>query len=68
METKSSERMLKQANDFENISERVRKPDVALQGFLKVTQDGQSDVYDDNGNRLSFKNTQEMIDEISSGA
>ena len=68
METKSSDNMLKKLNNFENICKSAKKKDVALQGFLKVTQDGQTDVYDDDGNRLSFKNKQEMIDEMCSRA
>lgn len=68
METKSSEEILKKINDFENICKSSKRKDVALQGFLKVTQDGQTDVYDDNGNRLSFKNKQEMIDDMCTRA
>lgn len=52
-------------NDFENIC-KTKTESVNLSGFLKVTTDGHSDVYDDNGNRLTYKNKQEYINDLCS--
>lgn len=50
-------------NSFDNIC-NIKKSN-SLTDFLKVTtSNGESDVYDSEGNRLSFKNKKEMYDEI----
>ena len=64
---KMDDKTFEQMNDFENIC-KSKKEGVNLNGFLKVTTDGHSDVYDDDGNRLSYKNKQEYVDELCSRA
>ena len=52
-------------NDFDNICNISLKKTNGLTDFLKVaTSNGDSDVYDGEGNRLSFKNENEMYNEI----
>lgn len=52
-------------NDFDNICNISMKKSNGLTDFLKVTtSDGDSDVYDSEGNRLSFKNENEMYNEM----
>ena len=52
-------------NDFDNICNIYIKKSNSLTDFLKVTtSDGDSDVYDSEGNRLSFKNENEMYNEM----
>lgn len=52
-------------NDFDNICNIHIKKSNGLTDFLKVTtSDGDSDVYDSEGNRLSFKNEKEMYNEM----
>ena len=52
-------------NDFDNICNISLKKSNGLTDFLKVTtSDGDSDVYDSEGNRLSFKNENEMYNEM----
>ena len=52
-------------NSFDNICNIHSKKSNSLTDFLKVTtSNGESDVYDGEGNRLSFKNKKEMYDEI----
>ena len=52
-------------NNFDNICSISIKKSNGLIDFLKVTtSNGDSDVYDSEGNRLSFKNEKEMYDEI----
>ena len=56
---------LEKYNDFNNICNISMKKSNGLTDFLKVTtSNGDSDVYDSEGNRLSFKNKKEMYDEI----
>ena len=52
-------------NNFDNICSISIKKSNGLIDFLKVTtSNGDSDAYDSEGNRLSFKNEKEMYDEI----
>ena len=52
-------------NDFDNICNIHIKKSNCLTDFLKVTtSNGDSDVYDSEGNRLSFKNENEMYNEM----
>lgn len=52
-------------NNFDNICSISIKKSNSLIDFLKVTtSNGDSDVYDGEGNRLSFKNEKEMYDEM----
>ena len=52
-------------NKFDNICSISIKKSNGLIDFLKVTtSNGDSDVYDGEGNRLSFKNEKEMYDEM----
>lgn len=52
-------------NKFDNICSISIKKSNSLIDFLKVTtSNGDSDVYDSEGNRLSFKNEKEMYDEM----
>ena len=52
-------------NSFDNICSISIKKSNGLIDFLKVTtSNGDSDVYDSEGNRLSFKNEKEMYDEM----
>ena len=54
-----------QYNDFNNICNNSIKKSNGLTDFLKVTtSNGDSDVYDGEGNRLSFKNENEMYNEM----
>ena len=56
---------LEKYNDFNNICNISLKKSIGLTDFLKVTtSDGDSDVYDSEGNRLSFKNENEMYNEM----
>ena len=56
---------LEKYNDFNNICNISMKKSNGLTDFLKVTtSNGDSDVYDGEGNRLSFKNEKEMYDEM----
>ena len=56
---------LEKYNDFNNICNISLKKSNGLTDFLKVTtSDGDSDVYDSEGNRLSFKNENEMYNEM----
>ena len=56
---------LEKYNDFNNICNISLKKPNGLTDFLKVTtSNGDSDVYDGEGNRLSFKNEKEMYDEM----
>ena len=51
-------------NNFDNICNISLKKSNGLMDFLKVTtSNGDSDVYDGEGNRLSFKNEKEMYNE-----
>ena len=55
----------KNYNNFDNICSISIKKSNSLIDFLKVTtSNGDSDVYDGEGNRLSFKNEKEMYDEM----
>ena len=57
--------ILEEYNDFDNICNISLKKSNGLTDFLKVTtSNGDSDVYDGKGNRLSFKNEKEMYNEI----
>lgn len=52
-------------NNFDNICNNSPKKSNGLTDFLKVTtSNGNSDVYDGKGNRLSYKNKEEMYNEI----
>ena len=52
-------------NDFDNICSIHIKKSNGLTDFLKViTSNGDSDIYDGEGNRLTFKNENEMYNEI----
>ena len=52
-------------NSFDNICNINIKKSNSLTDFLKVTtSNGESDVYDSEGNRLSFKDKKEVYDEI----
>lgn len=52
-------------NNFDNICNNSLKKSNGLTDFLKVTtSNGDSDVYDGKGNRLSYKNKEEMYNEI----
>ena len=52
-------------NNFDNICSISIKKSNGLIDFLKVTtSNGDSDVYDGEGNRLSFKNENEMYNEM----
>ena len=52
-------------NSFDNICNIHIKKSNSLTDFLKVTtSNGESDVYDGEGNRLSFKNENEMYNEM----
>ena len=56
---------LEKYNDFNNICSISIKKSNGLIDFLKVTtSNGDSDVYDGEGNRLSFKNENEMYNEM----
>ena len=56
---------LEKYNDFNNICNISMKKSNGLMDFLKVTtSNGDSDVYDGEGNRLSFKNENEMYNEM----
>ena len=56
---------LEKHNDFNNICNISLKKSNGLTDFLKVTtSNGDSDVYDGEGNRLSFKNENEMYNEM----
>ena len=55
---------LEKYNDFDNICNISLKKSNGLTDFLKVTtSNGDSDVYDGEGNRLSFKDEKEMYNE-----
>ena len=52
-------------NNFDNICSISIKKSNGLIDFLKVTtSNGDSDVYDGEGNRLSFKNENEIYNEM----
>ena len=52
-------------NNFDNICSISIKKSNGLIDFLKVTtSNGDSNVYDGEGNRLSFKNENEMYNEM----
>ena len=56
---------LEKYNDFNNICNISLKKPNGLTDFLKVTtSNGDSNVYDGEGNRLSFKNENEMYNEM----
>ena len=57
---------LEKYNDFNNICNiSMKKSNGLTDFFLKVTtSNGDSDVYDREGNRLSFKNEKEMYNEM----
>ena len=56
---------LEKYNDFNNICNISLKKSNGLTDFLKVkTSNGDSDVYNGEGNRLSFKNENEMYNEM----
>ena len=56
---------LEKYNDFNNICNISMKKSNGLTDFLKVTtSNGDSNVYDGEGNRLSFKNENEMYNEM----
>ena len=55
---------LEKYNDFNNICNISMKKSNGLTDFLKVTtSNGDSNVYDGEGNRLSFKDEKEMYNE-----
>ena len=55
---------LEKYNDFNNICNISIKKSNGLTDFLKVTtSNGDSNVYDGEGNRLSFKDEKEMYNE-----
>ena len=57
--------VLNKYNDFNNICKNSSKNLNGLTDFLKVmTSNGGSDVYNGEGNRLSFKNENEMYNEM----
>lgn len=61
----TSENAFDKYNDFDNICNNSLKKSNGLTDFLKVTtSNGDSDVYDGKGNRLSFKNEKEMYNEL----
>ena len=61
----SIDNILNEYNDFNNICNNSPKKSNGLTDFLKITiSDGDSDVYDGEGNRLSFKNEKEMYNEM----
>ena len=51
-------------NKIDNIYKNAANNKVNLSGVLKVTSDNHTDVYDDNGNRLTYKNKDEIFDEV----
>lgn len=52
-------------NNFDNICNGCLKKSNSLTDFLKITtSNGESDVYDGEGNILSFKNKKEMYEEL----
>ena len=52
-------------NEFNNICKNSPKNHNGFTDFLKVTtSNGDSDVYDGKWNRLSYKNKEEMYNEI----
>ena len=52
-------------NNFDNICNISLKKSNGLTDFLKVTiSNGDADVYDGKGNRLYYKNKEEMYNEI----
>ena len=56
---------LEKYNDFNNICNISMKKSNGLTDFLKVTtSNSDSNVYDGEGNRLSFKNENEMYNEM----
>lgn len=56
---------LEKYNDFNNICNISMKKSNGLTDCLKViTSNGDSDIYDGEGNRLTFKNENEMYNEI----
>lgn len=56
---------LEKYNDFNNICNISMKKSNSLTDFLKVTtSNGDSDIYDGEGNRLTFKNENEIYNEI----
>ena len=65
MSDSTSDNIFNEYNDFDNICNNSIKKSNSLTDFLKVTtSNGDSDVYNGKGNRLSFKNEREMYNEI----
>lgn len=65
MSDSTSDDVFNEYNDFDNICNNSMKTNNCLTDFLKVTtSNGDSDVYNGKGNRLSFKNEREMYNEI----
>ena len=57
--------VLNKYNNFNNICKNSSKNLNGFTDFLKVTtSNGDSDVYNGEGNRLSFKNENEMYNEM----
>lgn len=65
MSDSTSDDIFNEYNDFDNICNNSMNKNNCLTDFLKVTtSNGDSDVYNGKGNRLSFKNEREMYNEI----
>lgn len=60
----SEQQLLDKYNNFEKLSETKPHKEVNLQGLLKITADNHTDIFDDNGNRLNFKNKKELYNEL----
>ena len=60
----SEKQLLDKYNDFEKISRSKPHKEANLQGLLKITANNHTDVFDDDGNRLTFKNKKELYNEL----
>ena len=64
MSDASEQQLLDKYNNFEKISKAKPHKEVNLQGLLKVTADNHTDIFDDDGNRLTFKDKKELYNEL----
>lgn len=64
MSDASEQQLLDKYNNFEKISETKPHKEANLQGLLKVTQINRTDIFDDDGNRLTFKDKKELYNEL----
>lgn len=64
MNKADEEKQLIKHNNFDKIYKSASNKKVNLSGVLKVTTDNHTDMYDDNGNRLTYKNKDEIFDEV----